>query len=103
MQITARGVPDAILLVMQSCLYERKARVAVGGKLSRDMKIQNMVYQGTVVGPPVLNIYYADAAQAVNLHGFLEFFFADDLNCFNDFGLHTPNSDLHEEMHSCQR
>ena len=52
-----RGVPDAILLVMQSWLYERKARVAVGGKFSRDMKISNMVYQGTVLGPPLWNVY----------------------------------------------
>ena len=96
-------MPDAILLVIQSWLYERKARVAVGGKFSRDMKISNMVYQGTVLGPPLWNVYYADAAQAVNIHGFLEIVFADDLNCFKDFDSDTPNLELHEEMHSCQR
>ena len=66
------------------------------------MKINNMVYQGTVLGPPLWNVYYADAAQAVNFHGFLEIIFADDLNCFKDFDSDTPNLELHEEMHSCQ-
>ena len=101
-KLRARGVPDAILMVIQSWLYERRARVAVGGKFSKDMTIQNMVYQGTVLGPPLWNIYYADAAIAVNIIGFLEIVFADDLNCFKDFGIHIPNSELHVEMHQCQ-
>ena len=100
-KLRARGVPDAIMLVIQSWLYERKARVAVGGKFSRDMKIHNMVYQGTVLGPPLWNVYYADVAQAVNIIGFLEIIFADDLNCFKDFDSYTPNLELHEEMYSC--
>ena len=91
-KLRSRGVPDVILLVIQSWLYERNARVAVGGKFSRDVKIKNMVYQGTVLGPPLWNIYYADAALAVNLIGFLEIIFADDLNSFKDFGVQTPNS-----------
>ena len=102
-KLRSRGVPDVILLVIQSWLYERNARVAVGGKFSRDMKIKNMVYQGTVLGPPLWNIYYADAALAVNLHGFLEIIFADDLNSFKDFGVQTPNSELQAEMDQCQQ
>ena len=43
-KLCASGVPDAILLVIQSWLYERRARVAVSCKFSRDMKIHNMVY-----------------------------------------------------------
>ena len=101
-KLRARGVPDAILLVIQSWLYERRARVAVGGKFSRDMKIGNMVYQGTVLGPPLWNIYYADAATAVKVHRFLEIIFADDLNCYKDFGLSVPNSELHVQMRHCQ-
>ena len=101
-KLRARGVPTEILLFIQSWLYERKARVAVGGQFSRDMNICNMVYQGTVLGPPLWNVYYADAALAVNLIGFLEIVFADDLNCFKDFGLTVANETLHAEMHQCQ-
>ena len=101
-KLRARGVPMEILLVIQSWLYERKARVAVGGKFSKDMCIQNMVYQGTVLGPPLWNVYYADAAVAVNMIGFLEIVFADDLNCFKDFGLNVTHETMHGEMHQCQ-
>ena len=63
-----------ILNVIQSWLSDRTARVAVGGKLSKDMNIHNMVYQGTVLGPPLWNIVYGDAAVAVNFLEFLETF-----------------------------
>ena len=91
-----------ILLVIQSLLYAREARVAVGGEFSKDMSIQTMVYQGTVLGPPLWNVYYADAAAAVNLIGFLEIVFADDLNCFKDFGFNVTYETMREEMNQCQ-
>ena len=87
-----------MLLAIQSWLYERKARVAVWGKFSGAMNIHNMVYQGTVLGPPLWNVYYADAAVAVNLIGFMDIVFADDLNCFKYFGLSEANKTLHAEM-----
>ena len=101
-KLRARGVPTQILLVLQSWMHERKARVAVGGKFSRDMNTNNMVYQGTVLGPPLWNVFYADAALAVNMIGFLKLVFADDLNCFKEFGFHVPNNTLLKEMDRCQ-
>ena len=100
-KLGARGIPDALLPVIQSWLNECRTPVAVGGKFSREMKIQNMVYQGTVLGPPLWNIYFADAALAVNLHGFLEIIFADDLNCFNRLRAACPELKLHAEMERC--
>ena len=91
-----------IILVLQSWMHERKARVAVGGKFSMDMNIINMVYQGTVLGPPLWNVFYADAALAVNMIEFFEIVFANDLNCFKDFGLHVPNETLHAKTNRCQ-
>ena len=74
----------------------------MGGKFSRDMKKHNMVDQGTVLGPPLWNIHDAVTASAVKLHRFLKILFADDLNCFKDFGLSIPNSELHAEMRQGQ-
>ena len=102
-KLRSRCVPDTILLMIQSWLYERNARVAISCKFSMDMKIKNIVYKGTILGPPLWNIHYGDAALAVNLHGFLEIVFADVLNCFKDFGVHTPNSELQVEMNRCQQ
>ena len=39
----ARIVPDAILFVIQSWLYDSKTCVAVGSKFSKHMKIHSMV------------------------------------------------------------
>ena len=61
-----------------------------------------MVYQSTVLSPPLWNIVYADAAIAVNLLGFLEIIAADDLNCCKNFGIHIPNTSLQAEMRLCQ-
>ena len=40
------------------------------------------------------NTLYGDAAVAVNLLGFLEAIYADDLNCFKDYGLRVANVDI---------
>ena len=41
--------------------------------------LSNSVFQGTVLGPPLWNVYYQDARRHVNDVGFLETVFADDL------------------------
>ena len=58
------------------------------------MNINNMDYQSTVLEPPLWNTFYGDAAVAVNLLGFLEVIYADDLNCLKDCGLRVANVDI---------
>ena len=101
-KLQAKGVPEEILAVLKSWLAARKARVAVGGKFSADMHISNMVYQGTVLGPPLWNIFYEDAAVAIHIHDFCEIVFADDLNAYKTFALATPNETLKTDMKKCQ-
>ena len=66
------------------------------------MNIRNMVHQGTVLGLPLWNVYYAEVAQAVNLIWFMEMMFAYDLNCFKDCGINVVNETLHAYLHQCQ-
>ena len=66
------------------------------------MHISNMVYQGTVLGPPLWNIFYEDAAVAIHIHDFCEIVFADDLNAYKTFALATPNETLKTDMKKCQ-
>ena len=87
---------------MQSWLSDRTACVALRGKLSKDTNMHNMVYQGIVLSQQLWTICDADTAFAVNLVGFLEIIFADDLNCYKDFGIHIPNPSLNAEMRRCQ-
>ena len=51
-----------------------------GEPLSSQMVLSNMVFQGTVWGPPLWNIYYEDAAASVQCFGFEEMVYADDFN-----------------------
>ena len=66
------------------------------------MHISNMVYQGTVLGPPLWNIFYEDAAVAINIHDFCEIIFADALNACKTVALATPNETCKTDMKKCQ-
>ena len=91
MQLHANVIPVDILEVFKSWLFARKARVAVGGKFSRDMVIRDMVYQGTVLGPPLWNIVFEYASMAIRSHEFCKIVFPDDLNACKDFEITTGN------------
>ena len=50
-----------------------------------------MVYQGTVLGPQLWNLYFEDAATAIREFLFEEVVLADDLNEYKIFPSSTPN------------
>ena len=56
--------------------------VVIGGAHSPNEILANSVFQGTLLGPPLWNLFYADARIAVNARGFTETVFADDFNCW---------------------
>jgi hypothetical protein len=61
------------------------------------------VFQGTVFGPPLWNIFYEDARQAVQDYLFTEVVYADDLNAYREFPGTVPNSKITASTKSCQR
>ena len=50
-----------------------------------------MVYQGTVLGPQLWNLFFEDAAKAIQEFLFEEVIYADDLNAFKILPSSTPN------------
>ena len=52
--------------------------VVMDGTRSKETLLRDMVYQGTVLGPPLWNIFFADARHVVPGLGFAETVFADD-------------------------
>jgi len=102
-KLRARGMPDDVLQVVESWLRRREAEVIVGGVASNRMTLENMVFQGTVWGPSLWNVFYADARQAIHKHAFEEIVFADDLNAWKRFEAHTPKQTMLEDMDSCQK
>ena len=97
------GIHFRIVRMIGSWLAQRTAEVVVGGSRSRKIQMKDMVYQGTVWGPPLWNLYFADARIAIYAKGYVEVIFADDLNCFKEFDNEAPNSAIRNEHKYCQR
>lgn len=84
-KLDASGLPPNVIAFLKSWLEDRVSNVIVGGVMSVDSILANSVFQGTVLGPPLWNLYYADAKQAVRNLGFTETVFADDFNSWKGF------------------
>ena len=73
------------------------------GKQSVARALKHQVFQGTVLGPPLWNCFYADTQIAVGSEGFEAPVFADDLNAFKDFPATTDNEEVFSELTQCQK
>ena len=65
-KLRVKGIHPQIVAVLASWLQQRCAQVVVGGVSSKIMTLINMVYQGTVTGPSLWNLFFADARHAIN-------------------------------------
>ena len=65
--------------------------MVVAGARSAAEQLTDSVFQGTVLGPVLCNIFYEDARRAANALGFTETVFADDLNCYRGFSVKNTN------------
>ena len=84
-KLESKKVHPDIAAVLTSWLRTRKAHVVVGGQKSEDFDLADMVFQGTVWGPPLWNTFYEDARKAINEMMYTEIVYADDLNAFRLF------------------
>ena len=101
-KLAAQGVRPRILAILRSWLAERQAKVIVGGSSSSGISMHDMIFQGTVFGPPLWNVFYADARDAVAEHSFQEIIFADDLNAYRTFSADCADELLFAAMDDCQ-
>ena len=62
-----------------------------------------MVYQGTVTGPTLWNVFFEDARHAINELLFTEVVYADDLNAYRIFPSSTHNDNIKICIGSCQQ
>ena len=70
--------------------------------MSEDMIIDNSVFQGTVLGPPLWNSFFSDVSVPAQSTGGQESMFADDLNVFQKFGRLQPLPELTSSMQKCR-
>ena len=84
-RLRSNGVHPRFLRLFESWLSSRTARVNVAGASSPEFTMSDMVYQGTVWGPPLWNVFVADASNVLKALLFEEIFYADDLNAFKGY------------------
>ena len=81
-KLKAKGFHPRLIEVIKSWLQQRCAKVVVGGETSDDIFLYNMIFQGTVFGPPLWNLFFEDARLPIQQANFKEIVFADDLNAY---------------------
>ena len=67
------------------------------------MTLRDMIFQGTVLGPTLWNLFYEDVRHALNECFFKEIVYADDLNGFRIFTEEYENAQIQGSMGSCQK
>ncbi len=94
------GLHPDIVGFLESWLEDRKSQTIVGGHASRPEVLANSVFQGTVLGSPLWNLFFEDASSAIDKGGFAQTTFADDLNCWRAFCIRNevPIADSHAHI-----
>ncbi len=92
------GLNPGLLSFLQSWLQDRVSEVVVGGRSAGAEPLCDSVFQGTVLGSPLRNVFYADARESVRSLGFEETVFADDFNCWRTFKKDKVPANLRGEI-----
>ena len=96
------GMHFRLVNIIGSWLEQRRANVIVGGTQSKDLTLENMVYRGTVLGPILWILFFADASLAIRLSKYIEIVFADDLQAHRAFKISVTNTDVLRTARNCQ-
>ena len=102
-KLAAKGVHPKLCAVFGSWLQERRSVVVVAGAQSAGRELLDMVFQGTVTGPPLWNVFYEDSRTPVRNSGYTEVVYADDLNAFKEYPLSAQTETMLAGGRDCQR
>ena len=70
-KLRAKGLHHIVLDVLRSWLRPRTAHVVIDGATSDAMTLEDMVFQGTLWGPPLWNVFFEDTRIPINACGFI--------------------------------
>ena len=94
------GMHGKLFILLSSWLRNRESAVVVSGVESSWKPILDQVFQGTVLGPPLWNLYFADFGRPLTDLDFEHTTFADDMNAWQSFDglaiLLNAQSKVHE-------
>ena len=89
-KLRASGLNTCLIAVFAAYLSPRKGIVLVEGECSKPMVLSDMVFQGTVLGPEIWNIFFKDVDRSCP-EG-IPRKFADDLAMGKSYGTDIPNA-----------
>ena len=96
-KLRCSGLNDTVIRFLESWLEDRESIVVVGGSSSERTMLADSVFQGTVLGSPLWNLFYIDASFAVRPLSFIEVVFADDFNCWKAFERGTSHGQISDQ------
>jgi len=96
------GLSDALVQFFHDYLAPRTATVVVQGRCSEPFVIDNEVFQGTVLGPPLWNVFFEPIDSTIRSSSFKGAKFADDLTAYKNFDSTTANAAIRGELEKCQ-
>ena len=88
---------------LDAYLAPRKGKVVGQDSSSEEFLLEDTVIQGTVLGPPLWNSFFADVPDPASDAGGTGTIFANDLNTFHEFDRRTPLADIISEQSGCRR
>ena len=77
-----KGFHPRLIALIAPWLEKRRAKIIVGGATSEEIELWNMLFQGTVLGPTLWNLFFEDSRVPITKAKFKEIVFADDLNAY---------------------
>ena len=101
-KLYAAGIGATYLNFLDAYLAPREGKVVVQGESSDLFKIEDSIFQGTVLGPALWNVFFADVAIPAGCTGGNEAMFADDLNVFQLFERELPTESIIQKLSHCR-
>ena len=84
-ELRMSGLDFSVVKFLENLLLDRGFVLAANGNFSEEQMLNNSMFQGTVLGPPLWNMFYEDAYLSMKLFEFVEVVFANDFNCWRQF------------------
>ena len=100
--LRATGLSDTLVEFLYDYLAPRLAAVVVQGHESKWFRILNEVFQGTVLGPSLWNIFFASIDGVIRDRMFRLAKFADDMSAYKNYENTTTNDAITADLKQCQ-
>ena len=96
------GLSASLVDFFSDYLAPRSAVVIVQGYESQPFVISNQAFQGTVLGPPLWNVFFEPVDGVILRKTFRVAKFADDLSAYKNFEASRSNAEIKAELASVQ-